>query len=1589
MDKEIPNYLYGNEQVCILLREWDFLSKRTQWMSSSMAVALLLGSTVPLFPFATREAYAAAVAASITKAQGNSNSAYLEFSVIMPDSEVIYSTTFDSNRFDTYYGGSNSYGNQSYVNTDKGVSLQVTDTITNLKGNNFGYPSTASDISMARTSISSLQQGARLQAQYDARAISGSINENGLSFVDIRGKKGVLSKDYNGSIIRFKNTTSIVVHNAAPKSIPVYVDGGGAPNLNDGEFLTIVSSANTDWHWGYAYYRYNKSKQSIDLDSSMNSFVYTTIGASGMTSNGNYTFQPGDPVMSFPYGDFGTGLSGISNPAWVTYSRSLDIPSDTSQYDLGKYGANMSFYWRTNGTQQLDNFKIGYAQRAILYRNGQQVYYGYDSNFTDNTATDQTKPAAVSNLAYTYLKQSKQISVNWNAAVDQGTSYTYTIQGQLRDGSLGAVQDPKTVDVTSGIKGYIVKQTNDPGAPITDGAITTTGSLYTLAPEFGKNYVQVAAVDNNGNIGATQTIQLTDNDNPEIILTPSTIVPTRTNVNISVDASDQTSWIAQVNTPTAAVSGNTASFVADHNGEYTFTAIDALGNVGRKTITVSNIDRTVPVITIAPDGLTWQPNDVIAHVNVTDNFPLSNSVFQYMISKTLTRPSETDPWITADQPSFDVTIPKDQQGEWYIHVKAVDAASNTAIKTSNVYQIKALPTAIPENDVSVSSPTAHSLMVTVPASQFSYELAVDGKTYTIGKGSSSTVIPNLIGGQDYPIIITPINESGRGEPTQVKGKTRPDAPVMDQIVPVDGQDGTVTASVYRVTGANQYRYELKDLNGMVLSTTETENPNQVFHLSPNTKYSLTVTAINQAGGSLPTERTFLTVPTVAGLTITDIREDSLTLRWATVTGDSYYELKRDQDFVTTVTNDTYSSHGDMSGSNHGISYFTDMLLHPNYAYSYIIRAVNAAGSSMQYAITGRTLPGLPIVRIDNVQIDSAVIHMEPQDGVVYEVFDHGVKVASGKDQVRLTELAPGTAHLYEIVGRNESGTGAMTVVRVLTLPEQPKDISVRNYTTTSAQLLMPAVQGADKYIANVGGKEFVSATPSIDVSGLEPGKSYTASVYVENETGLSSRTSKALETLPAAATIRVDKVTEDTVTLAWDTVQGAVHYEIDTPDGIVSEKGTQMNVPSPGPGTPAVYGIRAVGVSGINPDTKTINMVGAPVPPHSDKESIVSVTSIKHDGARLYWKSFAGATEYTVFYKDEKVGTTTDTVFELSGLQSSTVYSEYTVKAMSSGGTWSSSYGVSFETLPYAGFTVAVKDITKREAMLYVSGTHETDTIVVKRRDRDNAQPIVYSGKDVQIPLTELSDGTIYTFDTYTMNTGKLLSKPQPVTFKTRDAMDHSSLEPISNVQLSDQTDNLETQDKKENKSSDLDQSDPQPDLIKFIDVEGRFSEDAIYALAKSSILNGYSDGTFRPKAAVTRAEFIMMLDNAGYLPAFNASPNSNVQFPDVAEDAWYKDSIQRAAAAGVVDGYPSGHFKPDRTLSRAEVAKILAKVGITSKDEALFSDEDSLPKWAKKEISQVGGAGIFIGYEGGKFLPKKTITREESALVVYRMMDK
>ncbi len=224
----------------------------------------------------------------------------------------------------------------------------------------------------------------------------------------------------------------------------------------------------------------------------------------------------------------------------------------------------------------------------------------------------------------------------------------------------------------------------------------------------------------------------------------------------------------------------------------------------------------------------------------------------------------------------------------------------------------------------------------------------------------------------------------------------------------------------------------------------------------------------------------------------------------------------------------------------------------------------------------------------------------------------------------------------------------------------------------------------------------------------------------------------------------------------------------------------------------------------------------------------------------------------------------------------------------------------------------------------------------------------------------------------------------------------------------------------------------------RFIDVRNHWAKTEIATLSYQGIINGYQDRLFKPDQSMTRVEWIALLnktlpvDNVEHL----AAPT---QFSDIDENYWAYSAIMNAVQQGIVNGYTDGTFRPNQVINREEMAVMLYRSlnmkdgevnhiiqeeepnieepsiddsNSEANSEAISEEDlgvietisissaeniqspttsafDDIPSvhWSNQAITALSDRGLIKGIKENKFGFGKSVTRAEAATLIYRMI--
>ena len=187
-----------------------------------------------------------------------------------------------------------------------------------------------------------------------------------------------------------------------------------------------------------------------------------------------------------------------------------------------------------------------------------------------------------------------------------------------------------------------------------------------------------------------------------------------------------------------------------------------------------------------------------------------------------------------------------------------------------------------------------------------------------------------------------------------------------------------------------------------------------------------------------------------------------------------------------------------------------------------------------------------------------------------------------------------------------------------------------------------------------------------------------------------------------------------------------------------------------------------------------------------------------------------------------------------------------------------------------------------------------------------------------------------------------------------------------------------------------------------FSDIDNSGYREGIEKAAAKGIINGYADGTFKPNAQVTRAQFITMLYRVAGSPEVEI-PEGKTEIElgftdaDTISDE-YKMAVAWGVQNGIIKGYEDDTFRPNQAISRAQMATMLYRyltledVWGAAPDELKkaydFTDKDDIAAPFVEAVNYMANMEFIKGFGDGHFGPNETVTRGQAATVFARIFD-
>ncbi len=999
-------------------------------------------------------------------------------------------------------------------------------------------------------------------------------------------------------------------------------------------------------------------------------------------------------------------------------------------------------------------------------------------------------------------------------------------------------------------------------------------------------------------------------------------------LSIQANGLDSASGMKSITLPSGdVVPGSQASYLATTNGEYPFVYSDVAGNKVTKSITITNIDDQKPTVSLSKNGTSYTDQAVSTEYTFAD--AMSGINIYKMYYKWSQSPDSPSTWDQATR-SQD-TLTQAQEGTWYLHLKAYDLADNAVEMTSAPFLIQKQPTA-PKLSVLGTATDQMLLSWPLPSGstnidgwQYTVKNETTGKSWTVNYPTNQLLDDSLEGGTAYRYTITASNHVGTASSTsEVTGVTLPIA--------------TVHADVY--ASGNDYRTALVSIDP-IRSATD-------YH----------ITATN----------------------------------WTT----------QEVDADVTVTGNTYQA---VSG------------LKPYTMYDFAIRGVNASGEGAAYHTTFLSLPD-QVGGFQTVQIGTDTIALKwntatrsvygwnsVTDDTYYPLWRDNQKRYEGADPFFTdTGLSAGTEYNYSAAAANRTGEGTKaTLSNVLTLPAPPTDLRQLSATRTSATIGVSMPQSADaiRFVLNgTGTIDTAGSKSSYTIPRLTSGTTYRAEVYARNKTGFSAPTTFIFTTLPdqpSAGGIEVKSIEERAVTFhVKDIVPGATKYKLSIAGKDYELGAGDYTVTDLEAGTSYTYQFAAGNAAGYGEavEGQVLTLPAAPTD--------YTVTDHTPTTLSLTWAPVKSATAYEVMDANGQLLATVSTpLYQATGLTPGAT-AGFQVLAVNDSGKGAASH-YAFRTLP--GFDSAIDETD----LVHIDpiGVHEATLswMAVPGADQyriyDDHHQLLQTVAATQTVLEQLESAVRYTdYTVVPVNStgeGKAMKVPSWVTLpdntmdisyeSTRDRVTLLLQHQLHNEQLVIASQGTELyRGSIQNMDSFMQDRLSAGGTYTF----SLWTENELGQASKPHEIVTYTKKE-RVQPITPPAEEAKPVTEEPTVPEQETPPvvktdnDKKKTFIDI-NKSFAKNSINRLADLGVVQGVSEELYAPQQGTTRAEFMAMLTRLTLTpdqiqqaNSDPLTFTDVDP-SGWYMPELKAAIHYGIARGFSKSDFAPEQAIDREQAA---------
>lgn len=174
---------------------------------------------------------------------------------------------------------------------------------------------------------------------------------------------------------------------------------------------------------------------------------------------------------------------------------------------------------------------------------------------------------------------------------------------------------------------------------------------------------------------------------------------------------------------------------------------------------------------------------------------------------------------------------------------------------------------------------------------------------------------------------------------------------------------------------------------------------------------------------------------------------------------------------------------------------------------------------------------------------------------------------------------------------------------------------------------------------------------------------------------------------------------------------------------------------------------------------------------------------------------------------------------------------------------------------------------------------------------------------------------------------------------------------------------------------------------VGFTDIENVFSKDAIIDLSNRGIITGVSADRFEPEKTISRAEFTALIVR---MTGLKSSRPYDGKFKDVSPNDWFFPELQTAWEYQFIGGLSPTKFGPNEEITREQAAVIIYRLFRTNQTgpALTYRDANTIAEYARPAVQYLLQKGIVNGFEDNTFRPKKVLTRAEAAAIIHRFIN-